>query len=312
MDKDFNPIKFRQVSEDALVPAAIYIRGAILGDVDLSKYLVKGDKTAVTIVDKESEAISRPIILAGFPELALKQEETKGILGNPNSNLKIYHDPLDGTGGFLMGGATPTIILAAYDALVKEVLACSTMEPSTGRFWFSSKGNGAFLKRFDYQTQRFDSQEGRQIRVNDKEGLKGSHVLVDVDHGFEREALNGEKRQILLPEGRRGLSRSIESSGGKVASFYTNGGHYAYVATGRPTLVGCVTTAIGGPFDVAGLRHVIEAGGIARCYEIVDRKLSSQGYQEQNIESADIVIATNNDRNFNALKEIVGSAATQS
>jgi len=105
---DFDPVKFRNVSQEALVPAAEYIRQAILGEVDLSQYLIKGDKTAVTVVDKKSEEISRPIILAGFPELSLKQEETKGILGNPNSPIKLYHDPLDGTGGFLISGGKST------------------------------------------------------------------------------------------------------------------------------------------------------------------------------------------------------------
>lgn len=142
MTNRFDYLRFRKVSEDALVPAAEYIRQAILGEVDLSEYLIKGDKTAVTIVDKRSEEISRPIILDGFSDLSLKQEETKGILGNLDSSIKLYHDPLDGTEGFLIGGATPTIILAAYDSIAKEVLACSTMEPSTGRFWFSSKGKG--------------------------------------------------------------------------------------------------------------------------------------------------------------------------
>lgn len=311
-NQNFDTLRFRKISEDALIPAAEFIRKRITGEEDIGEYLVKGDKTLVTDTDKRSEEISRPIILAGFPEFGLKQEETRGVLGNPNSSIKLYHDPLDGTGGFLMGGATPTIILAAYDSLAKEVLACSTIEPSTGRFWFSSKGNGAYLKRFDYHKGEFDSQDGRQMYVNKKEGLGGSHVLVDVDHGFERTTLQGEKRKILTPEGRRELSRKIESEGGKVASFYTNGGHYAYVAMGNPTLVGCITTAIGGPFDVAGIRHVIEAGGVAQGFTI-NRDLFGEHYicldnEKQNIEISDLVIAANNKANFEKLFIIVNQA----
>ncbi|MFH1311206.1 MAG: inositol monophosphatase family protein [Nanoarchaeota archaeon] len=308
MIQNFDALRFRKVSEDALVPASEYIRQAILGEVDLSEYLIKGDKTAVTVVDKKSEEISRPIILEGFSDWSLKQEETKGVLGNPDSSRKLYHDPLDGTGGFLIGGATPTIILAAYDSLAKEVLACSTMEPSTGRFWFSSKENGAFFKKFDYQLGKFDSQDGRQIKVNNKEGLKGSHILVDVDHGFERTTLSGEKKNILNPNGRREISKSIENDGGKIASFYTNGGHYAYVAMGRPTLVGCVTTAIGGPFDIAGIRHVIEAGGETKCYEISKKRELFVLKDAQDIELADIVIAANNKENLERLEEILKNA----
>ncbi len=307
-NQNFDALKFRKVSEDALVPAAEFIRKRIIGEEDIGEYLIKGDKTLVTDTDKRSEEISRPIILSGFPELGLKQEETKGVLGNQNSPIKLYHDPLDGTGGFLIGGATPTIILAAYDSLAKEVLACSTMEPSTGRFWFSSRGNGAYLKRFDYHKSKFDSQDGRQIRVNNQ-GLNGSHVLIDVDHGFERTTLQGKKRSILTSEGRRELSRRIESEAGKVASFYTNGGHYAYVATGRPTLIGCITTAVGGPFDIAGLRHVLESGGVAKCYIISsERELF---YKGQDIESADMVIAANNEANLNILEKILKDAVNQ-
>ena len=307
MTLDFDYKRFRKVSQDALVPAAEYIRGAILGEVDLSQYLIKGDKTAVTIVDRTSEDISRPIILSGFPELSLRQEETKGVLGNPNSPIKLYHDPLDGTGGFLIGGPTPTIILAAYDSSTKKVLACSTMEPSTGRFWFSSKANGAFLNRYDYNTGKFDSEDGKQIHVNNREGLNGSHVLVDVDHGFERTTLEGKKKQILYPKERRDLSRSIEAEGGKVASFYTNGGHFALTSMGNPTVIGNITTAIGGPFDIAGIRHVLEAGGEAQCYEITERKLYALS-DSQDIEAADMVIAANNKSNLKKLEEILKNA----
>ncbi|MDP3986951.1 MAG: inositol monophosphatase family protein [Nanoarchaeota archaeon] len=304
MDKSyFDPQEFRKVSEEALVPAAEYIRGAILGEVDLSGYLVKGDKTAVTVVDRRSQEISRPVIQRAFPQYRLNQEESEEESGNNDSPIVLYHDPLDGTGGFLMGGATPTIILAAYDSSRKEILACSTMEPSTGRFWFSSIEGGTLLKRFDYDSENFDSEEGRPLSVNSKEGLNGSHVLIDVDHGFERKTIYEEKRQILTSEGRRGISRAIEGTGGKIASFYTNGGHYAYVATGRPTLVGCITTAIGGPFDVAGLRHVLEAGGAAQCYRINEER-NLLAINSQDIEEADIVIATNNIGNLSALEDI--------
>ena len=181
------------------------------------------------------------------------------------------------------------------------------MEPSTGRFWFSSKANGAFLNRYDYNTGKFDSEDGRQIHVNNREGLNGSHVLVDVDHGFERTTLEGKKKQILYPKERRELYRSIEAEGGKVASFYTNGGHFALTSMGNPTVIGNITTAIGGPFDIAGIRHVLEAGGEAQCYEITERKLYALS-DSQDIEAADMVIAANNKNNLKKLEEILKNA----
>lgn len=295
----FDPLKFRQVAEEALVPAAVYIRDVILGRVDLSAFLIKGDKTAVTEVDTKSQKISRPIIQAAFPDYRLNQEEADEETGNLLSNIGIDHDPLDGTGGLLMGWPTPTQILDAFDFTSRRILACATMEPMTGRFWFYSLGNGTFLKSYDYNSKKFDSEEGRPLKVNNQ-GINGAHVLVDVDHAFERilrpllKGGNKEMRRVLYAEGRREISRGIEALGAKPASRYTNGGHYADVATGRPTVGACMTTAVGGPFDVAGLGHVLGAGGVGQCYGIKEvdgrREIYSVG---EDIRKADIAIAAN-------------------
>jgi fructose-1,6-bisphosphatase/inositol monophosphatase family enzyme len=298
---EFSAHQFRETAKEALAVSSTYIRDVILGNVDLSHYLTKGDKTAVTMIDKKSQELAKPIILRDLSNYRLNQEESNEEEGNFNSRIVIYHDPLDGTGGFLMGAPTPSVILAAYDSVKKQVLAVGTMEPTTGRLWFSANGEGAWLNRFDYQTEKWLSTDGEPIRVNQQD-IQGSHVLVDVSHPFSR--LGGTK-PILYTGGCRALTTSLESKGAKVASFYTNGGHYALVASGRPTLVGNITTAIGGPFDVAGLLHVVEAGGVAQCYEISNKDgLRNLQWlsKTQDIELADIVIAANNPQNLEHLK----------
>lgn len=294
------------MAKSALAPAASYIRNAIVGNVSLTQYLVKGDKTVVTEVDRRSQELSRQIILRQFPDVRLNQEEAESESGNDSSPIVFYHDPLDGTGGFLIGGPTPTIILGAYDSRNKNILAVATMEPVTGRFWFSAAGQGAWINRFNYNSESFDSVDGTSIKVNQGR-VEGSHILVDVSHPFARKTKEGVLRQILYKQGRRELTNSIEDVGAKEASFYTNGGHYALVATGRPTIVGNITTAIGGPFDIAGLIHVIEAGGQGCCYQILEgeeRKLKRLE-NPLDIENADLAIAANNELTLETLEEIV-------
>ena len=217
-----------------------------------------------------------------------------------------------------MGGQTRMVIRGAYDSGAKQVLAAATMEPTTGRFWFSAKRDGAWLNRFDYESGQWLSEDGLLLHVN-QQGLQKGAVLVDVNHAFAREK---GKRSVLYADGRRALSSGIEAAGAKESTFYTNGGHFALSATGRPTLVGNITTAIGGPFDVIGLLHVVEAGGVARCYNIEtnpttgNRKLDSgQMFNHDtevvdchDIEAADMVIAANNGDNLERLEEILSKA----
>lgn len=302
--------KFYRVAQEALSESSRYIRDAILGNVDLSEFLIKGDRTAVTIVDEKSQKIAIPIIQRGFPEYGIRAEEGKGFFGNPDSPIRLMLDPLDGTGGFLIGGPTPTVIFGAYDRGIKQVAAVATMEPTTGRFWFSAKGEGAYRNRFDYNKNEWIDQDsrGQKVHVSNAK-MEGAHVLVDVDHTFSRKLPDGSLRKILSQAGRRILSDRIENAGAKTASFYTNGGHYALVANGNPTLAGCVTTAVGGPYDIAGIRHVLEAGGDARGYRIKEREGTRliEGIGED-IELADFAIAANSEKNMGLLEVFVADA----
>ena len=302
MAQQFDAHAFRETAREALVASSAYIRDAILGEVDLSAYLFKGDKTAVTVVDQGSQDRALPIIQRGLGQYRINAEEAPADSGSLGSSIHAYFDSLDGTGGFLMGGATPTVILGAYDTGSKQVLTAATMETTTGRFWFSAKGRGAWLNRFDYESGKWTSEDGRRLHVN-QQGLQKGAVLVDVNHAFARE---DGKRPVLYADGRRALTSWIEAAGSKESTFYTNGGHYALSATGRPTLVGNITTAIGGPYDVIGLLHVIEAGGSAQAYRIEEvegsRVLQPIGHD---IEAADLVIAANSKDNVQRLEDIL-------
>lgn len=299
VDQDFI-LRFYDTSRAALSASSKYINDAIRGKVDLSGALVKADKTVVTVIDNESQRIALEHIQRGLPEYGVRAEEGAGLFGNLSSPMRIMLDPLDGTSGFMIGMPTPTVIMGAYDRKDKNVLAVSTMEPSTGRFWFSAKGKGAHRNEFDYSSGRWEQKGlGTKLAVSQAE-LNGSHVLIDVTHQFARTLPNKNSRHILGKQGRRTLTDDLETLGAKETTQYSNGAHYALVAGGRPGLVGCITTAIGGPFDIAGIRHVIEAGGVAECYVIEDALGRPRGLKAvgQDIESADLVIAANNSANL--------------
>ena len=298
----FNNADFASMIKEALPASGRYIRDAILGNINLSDYLIKGDNTAVTAVDKKSQDIALPIIKKYFPNARINQEESKVDSGNLDADIIIYHDPLDGTKGFLIGGPTPTVIIAAYDKKNKEFLATATMEPATGRIWQSYKNDGATLSLYSYALRQHQESSYQSIRVNNAP-LKNGTVLVDVGHAFARTTPTGVK-QILTQDNRRDLSNNIESLDAKEYSFQTNGGHYALVSTGRPSLVGCITTAIGGPYDIAGMLHVKEAGGAIRSFTITNRILSALE-NPMDIANTDIVIAANTEENLEKLTSAV-------
>jgi hypothetical protein len=302
---DFDTVKFRTAAEEALPLSSEYIRGAITGSVDLSKYLIKGDKTAVTIVDGESQRLARPILISAFPDYAINQEEVGGAEGVKGARIAIYHDPLDGTGTFLIGAPNPTVILGAYDRLTKQVLATATMEPISGRFWFSARGEGTKYKVFDYDSLGWSPEETRHVN---NQGIRGSLVTVDVSHPFTRTVRGtGESRLCLQQGERRKLTTRLENAGAKESCMNSNGASYAFLSLGRPMFAGHITTAIGGPFDVIGLLHVLESGGAAQCY-LVSQETSGRKLERlapEDIEAADMVIAANNPDNLMTLEQIL-------
>ncbi len=303
---DFDTTRFIHAAEEALPLSSKYIRGAITGQVDLGQYLIKGDKTAVTVVDKMSQALARPILLSAFSGYAINQEETDGTEGVKDAGIAIYHDPLDGTGTFLIGAPNPTVILGAFDRVSKKVLAAATMEPVSGRFWLSVRGQGTKYRLFNYDRGKWEGSE-ETCAVN-KQDLRGSLVTVDISHPFNRTVRGtGEKRMCLQQEERRRLTTLLENAGVKESCMNSNGASYAILSLGRPTFAGHITTAIGGPYDVVGLLHVLEAGGDASCYVVSQEKSGRKlgRLSTEDIETADMVIAANKPENLDRLEEIL-------
>lgn len=207
---------------------------------------VKDDKTLVTKIDKGSQARIKETLARNFSEIPFWGEEGEKVV---TEDLVFLCDPLDGTRAFSCGLATSTVILSLYSTLKKKVVATVIGEVATGRVW-STFG--------DDPTRLFGE---RKVRVWQGRCDEQSTIFLDVPHGFTREG-----RQIFTHEQMAKLF--YELRGKKLAIPGSNGLIQALVANGGQKVVSSITTAIGGPWDVCGVKLVLNAGGAARAFSV--------------------------------------------
>ena len=242
---------------------------------------------------------SLPIIQKAFPELSINSKEKKGI--KKNSRIELLHDPLDGSRPSALGAPTSTSILAAYDTQREEVIAVSTID-MLGRLWFSTKDKGTFWTYYDNIKQKWESYQKVNINTETKMTTGKEVVLIDATEGYKRKLSNNKFRQIITQTQNEQLSYKLQTEGAKKISYGSNGAHYTLTSWCRQPLVGCITVAKGGPFDIAPYLHVAEAGGIAQMYKMDNRKNKLINLENYDVERADICIAANNQENFNKLE----------
>jgi len=303
---------FKYISEAAVASGSFINQRIVLGE-DISKLVEKNDKTFVSDTDIESQARGAEVLLKGFPSAESNFEESETV--KSNAQYTIHFDPLDGTGGFLNGGPTPTVIIGIYDNLKQEWKATGTLEASTGRFWYSEKGAGTHLNRYDFSKEAWQLQSPKELAVRKDINLGEGIVLVDVTHGFKRALSDGSKKEMLTPEGRAYLGLELETNyNTKTGTFHSNGTHYALTSMGRPQLVGNITTAIGGSFDHAGVLHVLESGGVAASMEIHGE--GTNRYHSMNNphmigDKVDIIYAAANQQTLDTMTQIISRSLTR-
>ncbi|HEY0964478.1 MAG TPA: inositol monophosphatase family protein [Candidatus Paceibacterota bacterium] len=111
---------------------------------ELMYYDIKGDRTPVTVVDT--------VINNQFKAWAV--EHQLGFIGEEGNGIEVadhylYVDPLDGTGAFLRGMATSTIVVSImkrhghFGIPIMSVIH----NPITGQTWTAEKDGGAFYSR---------------------------------------------------------------------------------------------------------------------------------------------------------------------
>lgn len=303
MLKNFDLQKFQEVGVKAILASMTLVHPFILslkkyGDIEVKKH----DDSLVTLVDSASENIAIPMLQTAFPDIPIICEESGVTLENPSSTWEIWMDGIDGTNAFTLGSATPTIIICAYDRQKKQLVGCIVGEPSTGRVWSACAGFGCRLDVF--QISNYTNPyllKTNMCRVWDGD-FAGKTVFIDVSHGFTR-GKGDNKRQILTDININALSKNLQNKKIKVLILGSNGLNHALVANGNPGMIGCITTAMGGPWDTPTLLG-IEAGGYGCGIKINnDRTLSKAGIL--NPLSYDIAIVAGNQTALDFLSNCV-------
>lgn len=253
----------------------------------------RSDATLVTRVDHESGTAMKKCLYEDFPDTPYRIEDVGSDTGR--TGYVFLGDPLDGTRAFVNGLATSTVILGLYSLERCQVVACVIGESATGRIWITSNFSEPKLIIED-------TDVSRGFHVNDTPLGEQATVLIDVNHGFKRDG-----RQILLDADVARLFQRLGEYPAKVLMPGSNGLNHALVANGGERLVGAITTAIGGPWDVCGAHLVLTAGGAAKAYRLLpDRRLEEK--DSLDVLSYDLLVAGNSASTVESLSEILKNA----
>ncbi len=224
--------------------------------------ITKDDTTIVTTADIDSDQAGKDV-LRKIPGIRVHGEES-GVEGSSESGITVYLDGLDGSMPYALGALTSTVIVSATDETGK-VVYCLVGQPATGRVW---KGGVEDRTEMWYVDGTIEDYLSRPIFVRDTPLSGSTRVLIDSYPGFTRKGLNG-KRVILSIKQLDELHTKIQSISGFLA-LGSNGLHHALVAGGGSVQPSAITTAIGGPWDVAPVLLVTQAGGSARAFHVTD------------------------------------------
>jgi histidinol-phosphatase len=141
--------RYRRELETAEAAARAAGRHLLDGSRKLPAVELKGDRSPVTRLDRESEAILSRLLLDAFPSDGLLGEECGEVAGS--SGRRWIVDPLDGTRPFLRGIPTYSVLVALEEA--GEMVVGCMFFPVSGECYTAAKGRGAF-------------RDGRRIRVS--------------------------------------------------------------------------------------------------------------------------------------------------
>jgi len=245
----------------------------------------KSDETPVTKADYLSEKLISETLLSQFPHLSLLREEA-GVKGNSDDSIVCLVDPLDGTSSFSRGIPTYSILvaLAEHTNSKTNVIACVVHEPQTGRIWYATKGEGAFL--IYYNESKNEYSRPRKIHVSSPSIFPAEKAMIIYDAALKfRDVVPSVNAKLVALNACYPRFRRARMIGSLALQF-------AYVASGFAEAT--VADAIGGPYDLCGHLLVDEAGGQTSDLEICPI----------DIFKTKIAIATNGDRH-NELAKIL-------
>lgn len=203
--------------------------------------------TPVTAADLASEQIILDIITRRlFPVESVHSEEAGQVGDESQKEIMWYVDPLDGTRSFTREQKTSTVGICVYEK--GEARSAAICRPFQGELLVAEKGKGAFLFPIDGD-QRLAGNPNR-IHVSDRHDLNGGIFYWD---GVMTNNSSGPSLRLF---------EEIMSKNASELDFRaigTNIGQQAEVAMGRGDL--CLTTAVGGFYDIAAGGLIIEEAG---------------------------------------------------
>lgn len=255
----------------------------------------KLDRSALTVVDEESEIAAGVVYRSFFPNIPVLGEE-RGLTSNQVSVLQYMTDPIDGTRPFKAEASTPTVIDALYNNHRKQFEAVTIGEPSTGRLWFS---DGLTTRRTRVTPQGSLTGRSKECQVWDGDYKDNGLVFVENFRAFKR----GE-RQVLTDPNLKVLAGHLIDSV-NIENLGSNGAHHALVANGGTGVTGSITTSMGGEWDTGGVLAVMTAGGVAEGFRVNQDRLLERGLDPLDPFAYDMVITANNPKALQFLGNIL-------
>ncbi len=279
----------------------------------LGRARTKWDTSVVTAADEASEAdilADLEVTLPGIPVLG----EESGLYGFDGTVTEytgryiVLVDPVDGTSPLALGGSTSTVAVSIYDLWQCQVVAAAIGCPATGKLFYSHRGaNETFLAVYDTATwEALWERERCQVWG----GLfnRRASVFLDISHGFEREdVLTGQKRQTLSDGQVVSLMAGL-SGAARLQMYGSNAFHQALVAGGGEYAAGSVTSAVGGPWDLAGALLVLEAGGVAQGFQLEWGGVALVTVDPLDALRCDMLITAHNSQTLEQLTNILTNA----
>jgi len=194
------------------------------------KYEKKPDDSLVSVADGETEEVIKKIILAKYPDHAIKGEET----GKTGESSIVWHiDPIDGTSNYV--NQIPYFCVSIAVEKDGKFVIGVVYDPIKEELFYAEEGKGAFLN-------------GKKIQVSDEDIKYGCHI---VHVSFRNNS--PEKKHLVFKEM------------AKITSRFRNFGACALELTeiARGRIVSFITDSTNS-YDFAGGFMVLkEAGGIA-------------------------------------------------
>lgn len=194
----------------------------------------KDAKELVTTADEKSDAAILTIFQARLPAIDqsitfhLEESGETGVPGTPGTpgapRAKIAGaDPLDGTNHFAAGGASYSVMAHYVEDGVPQVgvvfqpevfLPLAETERCLGRLVFAVRGQGAFVRRSEFQGSSFELSEVR--RVVRRSAPQTRTFVACVPFGSKMDAEGRERAARVYSSGIIAATTGVGGAGGNV------------------------------------------------------------------------------------------------